>query len=61
VRTLESELATAVLSRYPTAHAFKTARTKALARLCFDGHRHGERLAAALIQAAKDSVGRHYS
>jgi transposase len=62
VRTLESELATAVLSRYPTAQAFKTARTKTLARLCFDGHRHvGERVAAALVEAAKDSIGRFYS
>jgi transposase len=61
-RTLQSKLATAVLSRYPSAHAFKTARAKALARLCFDGHRHvGECLAAALIQAAQDSVGHYYS
>jgi transposase len=44
VRTLESELATMLLSRYPTARAFRAARAKALARACFDGHRHvGER------------------
>jgi transposase len=49
VRTLESELATTVLLRYPTASAFKAARIKTLARLCFDGHRHvGEQLATAL-------------
>jgi transposase len=62
VRTLESELATVLLSRYPTARAFKAARAKTLARVCFDGHRHvGQQLAAALISAAKDSVGRYYS
>jgi transposase len=62
VRTLESELATVLLSRYPTARAFKAARAKTLARVCFDGHRHvGQQLATALISAAKDSVGRHYS
>jgi transposase len=62
VRTLESELATALLSRYPSAQAFNTVRVKTLSRLCYDGHRHvGEDLAGALIKAAKVSVGRFHS
>jgi transposase len=57
-RMLESELATALLSRYPSAQAFDTVRVKTLSRLRYDGHRHvGEDLADALIKAAKVSVG----
>lgn len=61
VRTLDSELATTILHDYPTAEAFQGLSVKRLARLRF-GSRHqvGEELAAALIDAAKRSVGRHH-
>jgi transposase len=62
VRTLESALATAILSRYPTSEAFRTVRLKTLARLCYDGrHRVGESLAGTLIAAAKHSIGGHHT
>lgn len=62
VRTLESALATAILSRYPTGDAFRKVRLKTLARVCYDGrHRVGESLARALIAAAKDSIGGHHA
>ncbi|HEY1965205.1 MAG TPA: IS110 family transposase [Acidobacteriaceae bacterium] len=62
VRTLQSELATTILSHYPTAAAFHTVSAKKLARLVYDGcHPVGEGLAHALIEAAKQSVGAHHS
>ena len=62
VRTLESELATAILSRYPTAVAIRRLSWKKLSRLCYDNrHQVGEALARALIGAAKSSVGGHHS
>jgi len=62
VRTLESELAIAILSRYPTARAYRSVSAKKLARLCYDGrHEVGEQLARALVNTAKNSVGRHHS
>jgi transposase len=62
VRTLESQLATAILSRYPTAISFRGASLKRLARLCYDGcHKVGEELARALFEAAHNSVGSHHS
>jgi len=62
VRTLESELAIAILSRYPTAISFQSVSAKKLARLCYDGrHEVGEQLARALVDAAKNSVGCHQS
>ncbi len=62
VRTLQSELATAILSRYPTAAALRTASVSKLARLCYDGSHHvSEALARALIEGAKQSVGAHHS
>lgn len=58
VQTLDSELAGAILSRYPTAAAVRTAAVKKLARLCYDGrHQVGEELSRALLEAAKGSVG----
>jgi transposase len=61
VRTLESELATAILRDYPTAQAFQGVSAKRLARLCYDGrHRVGDELARALLDAARTSVGRHH-
>jgi transposase len=61
VKGLGSELATAILRDYPTAKAFDGVGARRLARLCYDGRRHvGAELAAALITAAKASVGRHH-
>jgi transposase len=58
VQTLDSELAGAILSRYPTAAALRAASAKKLARLCYDGrHQVGEALSRALIEATKNSVG----
>jgi transposase len=62
VRTLESQLATTILSRYPTAASFRGASVKKFARIVYDGsHKIGEELARALIEAAAKSVGRHHS
>jgi transposase len=61
IRTLDSELATAVLGRYPTAAALRTVSVRRLARLCYDGsHNVGEELARALLEAAGQSVGAHH-
>jgi transposase len=61
VRTLQSELATTILSHYPTAAAFRKVSVKKLARLVYDGcHPVGEELARTLIEAAKQSVGAHH-
>lgn len=61
VRTLDSELATTILHDYPTAEAFQGLSVKRLAKLRFGSrHKVGEVLAAALIDAAKRSVGRHH-
>src|SRR5262249_13291924 len=60
VKTLESELATAILHEYPTATAFP-AMPRRLSQLCYDGrHSVGAELARALVEAAKVSVGRHH-
>ena len=62
VRGLDSELATMILARYPTAAALRNVSVKKLAGLCYDGRHHvGEELARDLIGAAKLSVGRHQS
>jgi transposase len=61
VRGLDTELATAILLRYPTAALLGRASVKKLAMLCFDGRRRiGATLALALIGAAKISVGQHH-
>lgn len=61
VRSLDSELASAVLHEYPTAEAFLGLPWKRLAKLCYDGrHKVGEELAKGLVEAAKTSVGRHH-
>lgn len=53
VRTLESQLAATILSRYPTAVSFRGVSVKALARIVYDGsHKVGEELARALIETA---------
>lgn len=62
VRTLESELASAILRDYPTAAAFRGASVRRLARLRYDGrHQVGLDLARTLIDAARLSVGQHHS
>lgn len=61
VRTLDSELAAAVLARHPTARALAQAAPGELAGLVYDGrHRVGDALARALVVAAKASVGAHH-
>jgi transposase len=61
VRTLGSELATTILSHYPTAAAFRSVPVKKLARLVYDSrHQVGTELARALIEAAIQSVGAHH-
>jgi transposase len=61
VRTLDSELATAILHEHPTAEAFLGLPWKRLAKLCYDGrHKVGEEIAKGLVGAAKVSVGRHH-
>ncbi len=62
VKSLDSELATAILHDYPTAEAFRGLSVKRLARLCYDGrHKVGPDLAHALIERAKVSVGHHHA
>ena len=62
VRSLDSELASAILHDYPTAAAFRGASVKRLAALRYDGrHLVGLDLARTLIDAAQRSVGRHHS
>ncbi len=62
VRSLDSELASAILHDYPTAAAFHGASVKRLAALRYDGRPQvGIDLARTLIDAARRSVGRHHS
>jgi transposase len=61
VRSLDSELATAILKDYPTAQAFIGVRPKALSNLKYDGrHFVGLELANQLLAAARTSVGHHH-
>jgi len=61
VRTLDSALATTVLTRYPTAAAVRATPLGRLAALCYDGqHTVGRALATALRTAAATSVGQHH-
>lgn len=62
VRTLESELAVALLRDYPTAAAYRGVSVRRLAGLRYDGrHQVGLDLARTLIDAARRSVGQHHS
>jgi transposase len=62
VKRLDSQLASAILARYPTALAFKALAVETLASLVYDGrHRVGPKLASALIAAAESSVGQHHT
>lgn len=61
VKDVGSELATAILSRYPTATAFAGVSVEALAGLVYDGrHKVGRELAEKLLEAAGRSVGHHH-
>jgi len=61
VRTLDSELATAILHAYPTARAFHGVRPKKLGELVYDGrHQVGTELATQLVETAKTSIGAHH-
>jgi transposase len=58
VRGLDTEPATAILSRYPSASAISRVPVSRLARPCSDRRRRvGYTLARALIAAAKQTVG----
>lgn len=59
---LNTELATAILQRYPTAQALRGVSRKRLAKLSYDGrHQVGSGLAQQLIDAAAISVGSQHS
>lgn len=61
VRSLDSQLAAAILAEYPTAEAFRGVPPRRLAKLVYDGrHKVGPELAGQLIEAASRSVGRHH-
>lgn len=62
VRTLDSELASAILRDYPTAAAFRGVSVRRLAALRYDGrHQVGLDLARTLIDTARRSVGQHHT
>jgi len=61
VRTLDSQLAAAILREYPAAKAFDESCLKSLAELRYDGrHRVGAELAHRLIAGAKASAAQHH-
>ncbi|HYR28601.1 MAG TPA: IS110 family transposase [Thermoanaerobaculia bacterium] len=61
VRSLDRQLATALIAEYPTAQAFARANPRRLAKLRYDGrHFVGPELADQLVAAAKRSVGQHH-
>ena len=60
VKSPSSRKGTALLARWPTAHAFAKASESEIAELVYDGrHRVGKELARALRREAKRSVGAH--
>jgi transposase len=62
VRTLDSDLSTAILKKYPSAEAFIGLRRRALSNLKGNGHRFASlELVNQLIEVAAISVGRHHS
>jgi transposase len=61
VKTLDSQLAVAVLAKHPTAAAFLPVKEADLADLKYDGrHTVGTSRAREIIAAAKVSVGAHH-
>jgi transposase len=62
LKDLNTELATAILHKYPTAQAFRGVSRKRLAKLSYDGrHQVGAELAQQLLDAAAISVGSQHS
>jgi transposase len=64
VKALKSGLATTLLSKFPTADAFRQASVNEVAELKYGTkrkYRVGDELARALVEAAKVSVGRHHA
>jgi transposase len=61
VKTLDGPLATVLLSAFPTARAFASAKPAHIAKLKYGAKsKVGEELAHALIKTAKTSVGAHH-
>jgi transposase len=61
VKTLDGPLATALLSRFPTARSFASAKPAHIAKITYGSKsKVGDELAHALIAAAKTSVGAHH-
>jgi transposase len=61
VRTLNSQLATALLHAFPTAKAFERVGPTRVSKIVYDGrHRVGQELATQLVEAARRSVGAHH-
>lgn len=61
VKDLGSGIATALLTRCPTAAAFRSVKPSTLTKLKYDGRHHiPEDLAIAVIDAAKHSAGMHH-
>lgn len=62
VKTLDSQLATSILAKYPTAKSLAGLVPRRLAKLVYDGeHQVGPELARALCEAASVSVGQHHA
>lgn len=54
-------LATSLLAKYPTAHAFASAIPRRIAKLRYDGeHFVGPELTQCLVEAVKRSVDQHH-
>jgi transposase len=61
VKDLGSALATTLLTRCPTAAAFRQVKPSTLAKLKYDGRHHvPDELATTLVAAAKNSAGMHH-
>ena len=62
VKRLDSQLATSILSEYPTARSLSGLPPRRLAKLVYDGRRKvGPELARTLCEAARVSVGQHHA
>jgi transposase len=62
VKDVRTSLSTCLLSRYPTAAAFRQLKPSTLTKLKYDGvHSVPKALAEALIEAAKKSAGMHHT
>lgn len=62
VKSLDGELATTLLAKWPTAAQFAKQSPRKVAALVYDGrHAVGDELAQALVSTAKRSVGKHHS